>query len=142
MNTDQTPTERQKLVAAAAESYTAPPPQSHTALMPLRDSLLTLRRKGASYRTILRILREVEIQVSLDTLARFCHEHVEQPSASKEKRRSAIRTAADRTEDTSPPVPPAPSPSDSPASAKPPEEEDNHPPARGKGPRIADPSSI
>ena len=142
MNTDQTTHERQKFIAAAADSYTTPPPQSHAVLMPIRDSLATLRRKGASYRTIMGMLRKVEIRVSLDTLARFCREHVEQSRPRKEKRHSAAQPAVGRTDDTPPPAQPAPATPDIPASIQPPKEAGNTPAVRGKGPRIADPLSI
>lgn len=141
MNTEPTTPERQKLVAQAADDYTLPPPQSHALLMPLRDSLATLRRKGASYRSIVRILRNVDINVSLDTLSRFCREFIEEKPARKDRRRPAVRPAAGR--ETMPPPPPASVPSevDSPASSQPPKQADHSAP-RGKGPRIADPSSI
>lgn len=142
MNTEPTTNERQKLIAAAADSYTTPPLQSHTLLMPIRDSLATLRHKGASYRTIAHILRNVDIKVSLDTLARFCREHVEQPPPRKNKRRAAATPAAHQTEGTPPPNPPAPPTSDSPVDTKPTKEPDTPSPLRGKGPRIADPSNI
>jgi hypothetical protein len=94
MNNEPTTDERQKLIAAAADSYTAPPPQSHTLLMPIRESLATLRHKGASYRTIAQILRNVDIEVSLDTLSRFCREYVEEPPPRKDKRRPVSRAAS------------------------------------------------
>lgn len=142
MNNEPTTGERQKLIAAAADSYTAPPPQSHTVLMPIRESLATLRRKGASYRTIAQILRNVDIEVSLDTLSRFCREHVEEPPPRKDKRRPAIRGASGQPDETTPPAHPAPAEPDSPAPAQPSKETETSPPPRGKGPRIADPSNI
>lgn len=142
MNNEPTTGERQKLIAAAADAYTAPPPQSHTVLMPIRESLATLRRKGASYRTITQILRNVDIEVSLDTLSRFCREHVEEPPPRKDKRRPAIRAASGQPDETTPPAQPALAEPDSPAPAKPTKEADTPPPPRGKGPRIADPSNI
>ncbi|MGC4015104.1 MAG: hypothetical protein QM755_11400 [Luteolibacter sp.] len=134
MNNEPTTGERQKLIAAAADSYTAPPPQSHTVLMPIRESLASLRRKGASYRTIAQILRNVDIEVSLDTLSRFCREHVEEPPPRKDKRRPASRAASGQPDEVTPPAHPSPAEPDSPAPAQ--------PPPRGKGPRIADPSNI
>lgn len=134
MNNEPTTGERQKLIAAAADSYTTPPPQSHTVLMPIRESLATLRSKGASYRTIAQILRNVDIEVSLDTLSRFCREHVEEPPPRKDKRRPAIRGASGQSDETTPPAHPAP--------AQRSKETETPPPPRGKGPRIADPSNI
>lgn len=142
MNNEPTTGERQKLIAAAADSYTAPPPQSHTVLMPIRESLATLRRKGASYRTIAHILREADIEVSLDTLSRFCREYVEEPPARKDKRRPASRAASGQPDETTTPAHPAPVEPDSPAPAQPSKETETPPPPRGKGPRIADPSNI
>ena len=142
MNNEPTTGERQKLIAAAADSYTAPPRQSHTVLMPIRESLATLRRKGASYRTIAQILRNVDIEVSLDTLSRFCREHVEEPPPQKDKRRPANRAASGQPDESTPPAHPAPTEPDSPPPAPPSKEADTPPPPRGKGPRIADPSNI
>lgn len=142
MNNEPTTGERQKLIAAAADSYTAPPPQSHTVLMPIRESLATLRRKGASYRTIAQILRNVDIEVSLDTLSRFCREHVEEPPPQKDKRRPANRAASGQPDESTPPAHPAPTEPESPPPAPPSKEADTPPPPRGKGPRIADPSNI
>lgn len=119
MNNEPTTGERQKLIAAAADSYTAPPPQSHTVLMPIRDSLATLRRKGASYRTIAHILREADIEVSLDTLSRFCRDHVEEPPPRKDKRRSAIRAASGHLDEMPPPAQPTPTEADSVTQIKP-----------------------
>jgi hypothetical protein len=134
MNNEPTTGERQKLIAAAADSYTAPPPQSHTVLMPIRESLATLRTKGASYRTIAQILRNVDIEVSLDTLSRFCREHVEEPPPRKDKRRPVIRAASGQLDETTSLAQPPP--------AEPTKETETPPPPRGKGPRIADPSNI
>lgn len=114
MNNEPTTDERQKLIAAAADSYTAPPPQSHTVLMPIRESLATLRIKGASYRTIAQILRNVDIEVSLDTLSRFCREYVEEPPPRKDKRRPIIRGVSGQPDEATPPAHPAPVEPDSP----------------------------
>ena len=110
--------------------------------MPIRESLATLRRKGASYRTIAQILRNVDIEVSLDTLSRFCREHVEEPPPQKDKRRPANRAASGQPDESTPPAHPAPTEPDSPPPAPPSKEADTPPPPRGKGPRIADPSNI
>ena len=110
--------------------------------MPIRDSLATLRTKGASYRTIAHILREADIEVSLDTLSRFCREHVEEPPPRKDKRRPVIRAASGQPDEMPPPAQPTPTEPDSPAPAQLTKETEIPPPPRGKGPRIADPSNI
>lgn len=134
MNTEPTTAEQQRVIAQAAASYTPPEPQSHTMLMPHRESIAMLRSKGASYRTIARILDKVQIRVSLDTLSRFCRETIESKPTRKGRRASGMRPSAERTEVGSPDAPM------SPASQKGAGEASG--PPRGKGPRIADPDSI
>lgn len=142
MNTDPTIAEQQRVIADEAASYTPPEPQSHTMLMPHRESIATLRSKGASYRAIVKILGKVNISVSLDTLSRFCRETIEQKPERGSRRRPGTPPASKRTE--APMSEPAPPPTvpDSPAPAK--EDKAAEPAAlpRGKGPRIADPDSI
>ncbi|MFT3991847.1 MAG: hypothetical protein QM680_10610 [Luteolibacter sp.] len=134
MNNDPTIAEQQQVIAAAAASYTPPEPQSHTMLMPHRESIAMLRSKGASFRTIVKILGKVNIRVSLDTLSRFCRESIEQKPERKVRRRPRAASVAARTETFPSGVQPkAPAPD---------REENTNIQSRGKGPRIADPGSI
>lgn len=142
MNTDPTTAEQQRVIAQAAADYTPPEPQSHAMLMPHLESISMLRSKGASYRAITKILDTVEIHVSLDTLSRFCRETIEQRPERKGRRRSVPtslsgRTEAPRSEPSKPPAMP-----DSPAPAKDANTAEAPTAQRGRGPRIADPTSI
>lgn len=142
MNTDPIPTEQQRVIAAAAADYTPPEPQSHTMLAPHRESIAMLRSKGASYRTIVKILDKVNIRVSLDTLSRFCRDTIEQKPVGKGRRRPMPPSSPAPMDGSAPePAPPQRTPDNRPAArdAKPAEPVD---PPRGKGPRIADPTSI
>jgi hypothetical protein len=141
MNTDPTKVEQQRVIAQAAASYTPPEPQSHALLMPHRESIAMLRSKGASYRSIAKILAAVQISVSLDTLSRFCRETIEQKSGRKGGRRSAKGTRSGPAEVPSYDSPP-PSMSEKPAVKAEAQAVDPAAPPRGRGPRIADPSSI
>ncbi|MBX3742579.1 MAG: hypothetical protein KF712_16450 [Akkermansiaceae bacterium] len=142
MNTDPTTAEQQRVIAEEAASYTPPEPQSHTMLMPHRESIATLRSKGASYRAIVKILGKVDIRVSLDTLSRFCRETIEHKPERGSRRRSGIQPASRRAE--APLSEPAPPPvvQDIPASAKTAKVAESVATPRGKGPRIADPDNI
>lgn len=142
MSTDPTTAEQQRVIAEEAASFTPPEPQSHTMLMPHRESIATLRSKGASYRAIVKILGKVNIRVSLDTLSRFCRETIEQKPERGNRRRPGIPPASKRPEaPLSEPAPPPATP-DSPALAQHDKAADPATPPRGKGPRIADPTNI
>jgi hypothetical protein len=109
--------------------------------MQFKESIATLRRKAASYRTIMDILHTVKVSVSLDTVARFCREVIEQRQPRKIKRRPSVRPLSEPATEPRPAHPPvsqtgtghreAPKPA--------PTEE---PPVRSKGPRIADPANV
>lgn len=138
MNNDLTSDEQQRRVADAAANFTVPVAQSYATLMPLKDSITMLRRKGASFRAIVDILGTVQVKVSHDTLSRFCREVIDQKPLRKSRRRPFIPPLANQTELN----PPSQQEPEVPASSKPPKGADTSAPARGRGPRIADPSSI
>ena len=142
MNNDLTTDEQQRRVADAAANFTVPVAQSYTTLMPLKDSITMLRRKGASFRAIVDILGTVQVKVSHDTLSRFCREVIDQKPLRKGRRRPFIPPVANQAESPSPAQQQGVIELDVPASAKSPKDADNAAPARGRGPRIADPSSI
>lgn len=142
MNTDPSITEQQQAIAAAAANYTSPEPQSHATLMPHRDSIATLRNKGASYRAIAKILDTVNIRVSLDTLSRFCRETIEQKPERGGRRRFGGSPAPRRGQPPMSEPPPAPAAPDSLAAAKDEKARESTATPRGKGPRIADPTNI
>ena len=134
--------ESQNRVAEAAANYAPRCPPKYDELMQFRESIATLRRKGASYRTIMDILHTVKVSVSLDTVARFCREVIEQRQPRKIKRRPSVRPMS--VPATEPPRPAHPPVSqtgtghrEAPKPATPEE-----PSVRSKGPRIADPANV
>lgn len=134
MNNGHDLQESQTRLAEAAANYMPACPPKYEALMPFQESIATLRRKGASYRTITDILHTVRVSVSLDTVARFCREKVEERQPRKFKRRPVVRTALAATgHPASEPSAPSPAAPSEPAAV---------PVVRGKGPRIADPSNV
>lgn len=142
MNNDLTTDEQQRRVADAAAHFTVPVAQSYATLMPLKDSITMLRRKGASFRAIVDILGTVQVKVSHDTLSRFCREVIDQKPIRKSRRRPFIPPSANQTEFNSPAQSHGIAKSDVPVGVKSPKDADTSAPARGRGPRIADPSSI
>lgn len=138
MNTNQTTTEQQRAIAQAAADFTPPEPQRYTLLMPHRESIATLRRKGASYRAIAKILGTVEVHVSLDTLSKFYREAIEEKPARRNRRQPFNPPAAEHLTESSSEKEPTPSSPDT--AARKDTEANGH--GCGKGPRIADPSSI
>lgn len=143
MDNDLTPDERQRRLADAAASFTVPIAQSYATLLPLKDSIATLRRKGASFRAIVDILRTIQVKVSQDTLSRFCREVIDQKPERKNRRRRPFLPEQTGAADAPPADRPSAQPAaDAPAPARSPKDDANVPPQRGRGPRVADPSSI
>ena len=100
------------------------------ALIPHKKGIAELRSKQASFRTIANLLKQAGVDVSHDTVARFCHEILEQPTQSKGSSKSAPPPPktnvtgflqAQRGATVPPPAASAP---------------------RSRGPRIADPKNV
>ena len=64
----------QKELAAIAASFERTTHPKWKELMPFKDSIGELRKRGASFKTITTILRNKSISVSHDTVARFCYQ--------------------------------------------------------------------
>jgi hypothetical protein len=60
------------------------------ALLPYKDGIADLRAKQASFRTIAQILKQAGVNVSHDTVARFCHVVVEQTQPRKKARQTLV----------------------------------------------------
>src|SRR5437899_12824466 len=60
--------------AAAVREFTPKSSAKFQALLPFKDGIAELRRKHASYEIIAEILRNINVAVSHDTVAVFCHE--------------------------------------------------------------------
>jgi hypothetical protein len=96
MNDGNTVSHSQTVIEQAAANYTPRCPPKYEVLMQFQESIATLRRKGASYRTITDILHTVNVSVSLDTVARFCREVVEQRQPRKTRRQPFMRPPSER----------------------------------------------
>jgi hypothetical protein len=142
MNEDHSTQERQKLMEEAAASFAPPCPNKYEALLPFQESIATLRRKGASYRTITDILHTVKVSVSLDTVARFCREMIEQRQPRKTKRRAFVRTVSEQTSAMPQAHAASAAPHENGSASQARDGSDTQPNVRAKGPRIADPNNV
>lgn len=142
MSDGNTVSHSQRVMEEAAANYAPRRPAKYEVLMQFQESIATLRRKGASYRTITDILHTVNVSVSLDTVARFCREMVEQRQPRKTKRRPFVRPPSDRTGQ---PIRIAHMPASQNTNGT--GKHDTEPPTKEptvstKGPRIADPANV
>lgn len=139
---DNTIQHSQKVMEEAAANYAPRCPAKYEVLMQFQESIATLRRKGASYRTITDILHTVNVSVSLDTVARFCREVVEQRQPRKTKRRPFVRPPSERTAqptriDHAPVIRSGNGTGNNNTEAS-----TKEPTVKMKGPRIADPANV
>ena len=120
----------EKSFDAAVKSYERRASGKIQALMAHKKGIAELRGKQASFRTIANLLKRAGVDVSHDTVARFCHKILEQTPRRKARPRPAIGTPktdvvgilkAQREGAGPPPVAPA---------------------VRSRGPRIADPKNV
>lgn len=109
--------------AAAVRNFTPPLSAKFQMLLPFKEGIAELRRKGASYETIAEILRNMSVAVSHDTVTVFCHVVLGIPPAKRRKRKRSVKTLVHQ-----------------PSSSRSPKRSDAHPAPRG--PRIADPNTI
>ena len=128
--------ERTQRFAEAVRSFAGVPPKRFAALLPHRDGIAELRRKGASFVMIREILAMAGIEVAADTVRRFYRQVIEEPRAVTKRSSKRERSAA--------PAPlnsPAPAVATSPIVGAP---EPTAPaePSRSRGPRIADPRNL
>lgn len=125
----------------AVRAFTPPAPKRYAKLMPLRDSIVELREKGASLRLIRELLATVDVSVSIDTIARFLNEVSGETTTTRRtkqagnKRNAVARTNAGQSASV-PPVKEQPSAEQS-SSSPPPSER-----TRTRGPRVADPRNL
>ena len=120
----------EKTFDAAARTYERRAGGKIQALMAHKKGIAELRGKQASFRTIANLLKRAGVDVSHDTVARFCREILEQTPRRKAQPRPPIAPAktnvvsilkAQREALAPPPVAPA---------------------VRSRGPRIADPKNV
>ena len=120
----------EKSFDAAVRSYERRAGGKIQALMAHKKGIAELRGKQASFRTIANLLKRAGVDVSHDTVARFCREILEQPPRRKAQPKPATGPAktkvvsilkAQREASVPPPAVPA---------------------VRTRGPRIADPKNV
>jgi hypothetical protein len=119
-----------KTFDAAVRGYERRIGSKFQALMPHKKGIAELRGKQASFRTIANLLKQAGVDVSHDTVARFCHEILEQPSQVKGSSKPTspppkpnIVSILKAQRETVAPPPAAPA-------------------SRLRGPRIADPKNV
>jgi hydrogenase maturation factor len=95
MNTTIVSAEAKARLTEAVKSYTPPAPEKYRALNEVKESIMALRERKASYETIRAMLHEnADIDVSHQTVARYCREVLDSAKPKKPRRR---QDAADRT---------------------------------------------
>jgi hypothetical protein len=142
MNDGNTVSHSQTVLEQAAANYTPRCPPKYEVPMQFQESMATLRRKGASYRTITDILRTVNVSVPLDTVARFCREVVEQRDARKTRRRPFVRPPSERITQATRGAHELNSPNENGAGDRITDRLTKEPPVRRKAPRIADSTNV
>ena len=71
----------------AVKNYTPPAPEKYRALNEVKESIIALRERKASYETIRAMLHEnAGIEVSHQTVARYCREVLDSGKAKKPRR--------------------------------------------------------
>lgn len=84
--------ERSKeLLARAVRDFTPTRREKYQMLMPFREQIAELRRKRASCRVIAAVLLAAKVQVSHDTVARFCRDVIEADAGRPTKRQATVR---------------------------------------------------
>lgn len=87
MNTPTVSAEAKARFAEAVKNYTPPAPEKYRALNEVKDSIIALREHKASYETIRVMLHEnAGIEVSHQTVARYCREVLDAAKTKKPRR--------------------------------------------------------
>jgi hypothetical protein len=85
------PNERRQTFDALIQQHLPLRPAKLRMLMELRESIAEARKKGASYEVIRSYLCKTAVIVSADTVARFCHQVLEEPQGRGPKRKGKAR---------------------------------------------------
>ncbi len=84
MNESIVSTEAKARLTEAVKNYAPPAPKKYRALEEVKECIIELRKKQASYKTIRTILRDnAGIEVSHQTIARYCREVLDAARAKK-----------------------------------------------------------
>jgi IS30 family transposase len=87
MNAPTVSAEAKARFAEAVKNYTPPAPEKYRALNEVKESIISLRERKASYETIRVMLHEnAGIEVSHQTVARYCREVLDAAKAKKPRR--------------------------------------------------------
>jgi len=87
MNTNIVSAEAKARLTEAIKSYTPPAPEKYRALNEVKESIIALRERKASYETIRVMLHEnAGIEVSHQTVARYCREVLDAAKPKKPRR--------------------------------------------------------
>jgi hypothetical protein len=81
----------QNQFATAVRNFTRKLPAKFQKLLPFKDGIAELRRKRASYEAIADILRNIDVAVSHDTVARFCREVLELTPRTRRPRKASAK---------------------------------------------------
>jgi len=79
----------QNQFATAVRNFTPKPSAKFQKLLLLKDGIVELRHKGASYVIITDILRNINVAVSHDTVARFCREVLDATPRTRRPRKAS-----------------------------------------------------
>jgi IS30 family transposase len=102
MNESIVSAEAKARLTEAVKNYTPPPPEKYRALEEVKDCIVELRDKKASYQTIRAILHDnAGIEVSHQTIARYCREMLESKSARATRKTERSRNTSDKISPTS-----------------------------------------
>ena len=105
MNAPIVTAEAKARLAEAVKNYTPPAPEKYRALNEVKESIIALRERKASYETIRTLLHEsAGIEVSHQTVARYCREVLD---AARPKKSRRPKTPAEQTPPSVPTEPPA-----------------------------------
>ena len=87
MSTSIVSAEAKARLTEAIRNYTPPPSEKYRALEEVKDSIVELRKKRASYQTIRTLLHDnTGIDVSHQTVARYCREVLDAVRTKKSRR--------------------------------------------------------
>jgi hypothetical protein len=87
MNTPIVSAEAKARLTEAVNNYTPPAPKKYRALNEVKESIMALRERKASYETIRAMLHEnAGIEVSHQTVARYCREVLDAAKVKKSRR--------------------------------------------------------
>ena len=92
MNDNRIDTElAQNQFATAVRNFTPKPSAKFQKLLLFKEGIVELRHKGASYETITDILRNINVAVSHDTVARFCREVLKLTPRTRRPRKASAK---------------------------------------------------